>query len=262
MAVSYKGFSFNNALEPKPWGARELQVFKDLTDTLVTDACVQEKQTTNGHRHYRVYTPNGASALITGAATAINFGSGGTPGMVYSESGAPRLAVRDSGGAAVRIEYDGTKYADFETDSGGKLKVAASGLNFVLDPSASQLLKLRATTGEQLRLEYNGTSYCGFTVSSIGDTTIQTSSSGDIILKPGSAEVILYDGAALLTGSSNGSKIGGDAYNKLGFWDATPIVQPSHIADPTGGTTVDAEARTAINAINAMLASTGLTAAS
>jgi hypothetical protein len=46
-----------------------------------------------------------------------------------------------------------------------------------------------------------------------------------------------------------------------GFFSATPAAQPAHIADPSGGATQDAEARTAINSINAMLATLGLTAA-
>jgi hypothetical protein len=41
-----------------------------------------------------------------------------------------------------------------------------------------------------------------------------------------------------------------------------PTVQQSHIADPTGGTTVDAEARTAINAIFVALETHGLLATS
>ncbi len=47
----------------------------------------------------------------------------------------------------------------------------------------------------------------------------------------------------------------------IGFFNTTPAAQPGHIADPTGGGTVDAEARTAINSINAVLATLGLTAA-
>lgn len=47
----------------------------------------------------------------------------------------------------------------------------------------------------------------------------------------------------------------------MGLFGATPAAQPAHIADPTGGTVIDAESRTAIAAINAMLATLGLTAA-
>jgi hypothetical protein len=57
-------------------------------------------------------------------------------------------------------------------------------------------------------------------------------------------------------------KIGQDSASLVGFYGATAVDQPAHIADPTGGLVVDAEARTAINSINAMLAEIGLTAAS
>jgi hypothetical protein len=61
---------------------------------------------------------------------------------------------------------------------------------------------------------------------------------------------------------TTGTKIGNATSNKFSFWNATPVIQQAHIADPTGGATVDAEARTAINAINALCATLGLTAAS
>ena len=70
------------------------------------------------------------------------------------------------------------------------------------------------------------------------------------------------DAFNLAVGTSTGTKIGTATTQKIGFWNTTPVVQPTHIADPSGGVVIDAEARTAIAAINAMLAATGLTAAS
>lgn len=46
----------------------------------------------------------------------------------------------------------------------------------------------------------------------------------------------------------------------VGFYSATPVDQAAHIADPTGGLTNDAEARTAIDAILVVLEELGLTA--
>lgn len=62
--------------------------------------------------------------------------------------------------------------------------------------------------------------------------------------------------------TTTGTKIGTATAQKIGFWNTTPVAQQAHISDPTGGGTVDAEARTAINSINALLATLGLTAAS
>lgn len=72
--------------------------------------------------------------------------------------------------------------------------------------------------------------------------------------------VTMNDTSNIILNATTGTKIGTATTQKLGFWNATPIVQPTHIADPSGGATVDAEARTAINSILAQLASMGLQA--
>jgi hypothetical protein len=56
--------------------------------------------------------------------------------------------------------------------------------------------------------------------------------------------------------------VGVDASAKVGFHGATPTAQAPHIPDPSGGTTVDAEARTAVNAILVALEGKGLLAGS
>jgi hypothetical protein len=55
-------------------------------------------------------------------------------------------------------------------------------------------------------------------------------------------------------------RIGGAATSRLGFYGSTPVDQPNTIADPTGGATIDAEARTAINTIIDRLQELGLIA--
>lgn len=77
-----------------------------------------------------------------------------------------------------------------------------------------------------------------------------------------SGNMTLGEGDNVVVGTTTGSQIGTAASQKLGLWGATPVVQQSHIADPSGGATQDAEARTAIASINAVLAATGITAAS
>ena len=76
------------------------------------------------------------------------------------------------------------------------------------------------------------------------------------------ASQTLSDSVNFTFGTSTGTKIGTATTQKVAFWNATPVVQPAHIADPAGGATIDAEARTAINAILAWQATLGLTAAS
>lgn len=62
--------------------------------------------------------------------------------------------------------------------------------------------------------------------------------------------------------SENSVSIGSVATSKFGVLGATPIAQRSHVADPAGGTTVDAEARSAINALLATIEAFGFHATS
>lgn len=64
----------------------------------------------------------------------------------------------------------------------------------------------------------------------------------------------LKSGGAVCLGINSGAK--------LGFYSATPVARAAHIADPSGGGTQDAEARSAINAILVALENVGLLAAS
>lgn len=60
--------------------------------------------------------------------------------------------------------------------------------------------------------------------------------------------------------SATGTKIGTSATQKLGFFNKTPVIQPSAIASPSGGATIDSQARTAIDLIRTALTNLGLTA--
>jgi len=61
-------------------------------------------------------------------------------------------------------------------------------------------------------------------------------------------------------GTLRGLKIGDATTALLGFYGATPVDQPATVTDPTGGGTIDAEARTAINTIIDRLQELGLIA--
>lgn len=75
-----------------------------------------------------------------------------------------------------------------------------------------------------------------------------------------SRNITVTDGVNLEFSSSTGTKIGTGTSQKLGFYNATPVDQPATIADPSGGATQDAEARTAINALIDRLQELGLIA--
>jgi hypothetical protein len=64
----------------------------------------------------------------------------------------------------------------------------------------------------------------------------------------------------LITDTTTGTRIGTATNQLLGFYGATPVDRPATVADPTGGGTIDTEARTAINDIIDRLQELGLIA--
>jgi len=75
------------------------------------------------------------------------------------------------------------------------------------------------------------------------------------------SNVSIIDGNIILS-TATGTEIGTLATQKLSFYGATPVVQPGHIADPSGGAVIDIEARAVIDLILVDLAEIGLQAAS
>ena len=73
-------------------------------------------------------------------------------------------------------------------------------------------------------------------------------------------KLFLKDGTVLSTGSTTGMKFGHATTEKRAVFGETPIVQQSAITAPSGGTTIDSEARTAINSIRTVLSAFGFTA--
>jgi hypothetical protein len=61
-------------------------------------------------------------------------------------------------------------------------------------------------------------------------------------------------------GTLRGLRIGGATTSLVGFYGATPVDRPDTVSDPTGGSTIDTEARTAINTIIDRLQELGLIA--
>ena len=70
----------------------------------------------------------------------------------------------------------------------------------------------------------------------------------------------LQDGTNIIFASGVGTKIGTATTQKLAFFGTTPAAQQASIADPSGGGTIDTQARTAINSILDVLDVYGLTA--
>ena len=75
-----------------------------------------------------------------------------------------------------------------------------------------------------------------------------------------STGLTLSEARNIAVGTTTGTKIGTATTQKLSVYNATPVVQGVSIADASGGATIDAEARTALNALLAYVRSFGLIA--
>lgn len=70
----------------------------------------------------------------------------------------------------------------------------------------------------------------------------------------------MFDGRNIQTGRSVGTKIGTAADQKVGFFGVAPVIQQAAITKPSGGGTVDAQSRAAINSIIDALHNIGIDA--
>lgn len=64
----------------------------------------------------------------------------------------------------------------------------------------------------------------------------------------------------LILSTITGTKIGTSPLHKVGFLGATPIIQQTAISAPSGGATVDSQARTAITSLINLVHNFGFTA--
>lgn len=70
----------------------------------------------------------------------------------------------------------------------------------------------------------------------------------------------IFDGRNIQLGRTTGTKIGTGTDQKLGFFNKAPVTQQPTVLAPTGGATIDAEARTAVSSIITALRNLGLIA--
>lgn len=69
----------------------------------------------------------------------------------------------------------------------------------------------------------------------------------------------ILDGRNIQLGKTTGTIIGTETTQKLGFFGVEPAVQQTTITDPSGGATVDTQARASITEIKNVLTAFGLT---
>lgn len=88
---------------------------------------------------------------------------------------------------------------------------------------------------------------------------LQTSNTTRLTVS-GAGLFTVWDGGNFALGGTTGTKWGTSTSDKQGWWNATPVVQPTAVTDASGGATIDAEARTALNALLARMRTIGLIA--
>lgn len=116
-------------------------------------------------------------------------------------------------------------------------------------------------SGNSLTLEVTGATTYALQLISSGDVIIDCGQTGYITTTTTSGLRITGNVRIGLDANDN-VYVGAHASSLVGFFGGTPIVRESFIAAPSGGSTVDAEARTAINAIRDLLIAYNLKASS
>lgn len=132
----------------------------------------------------------------------------GTNGVVFNDDG---LAAYD-----LRVEGDTDQYLFFVDSGVDKISIGSSTVNAKLD--------ILSTT-EQLRILYDASNYYSTTVGSGGGVTFDAVGSGAGFTF--NDDITLADAKNLILNATMGTKIGTSTSQKLGFWNATPIVQPT-----------------------------------
>lgn len=242
----------------------------------------------------------GISSLngLTDATQTFATGTSGTDVAFVSASGAHTLNIPDASPTARGVVTTGTqRFAGIKYLDGGDLRFgtgsnnqrfATFGTDLYIDNNAGQNLIIRCASSTQLQISSSYPQVRVASQISIGSVNTVLESGGSDILeqrRSTSAQSLrVYNTFTSSTsferlnlswatnvctievtagsagGTLRGLRIGGASTSLLGFYGATPVDQPDTIADPTGGTTIDAEARTAINTIIDRLQELGLIA--
>lgn len=99
--------------------------------------------------------------------------------------------------------------------------------------------------------------------SELSQTVEGTDQNMEVVVGGAGTTTVFWSCGGSTSGAGLGIRVEVDGVTtqpKIGFYGATPIAQPAAVTPPTGGTTIDSQARTAINAIITILHDFGMTA--
>ena len=160
--------------------------------------------------------------------TAIRFPAADT--ITFETNSSERLRIGSSGNVGI-----GTSSPGAPLDVVGAVAGASFGIN-ATTLASSVANGIFAPTGNELGFTTNLTERVR--IGSSGNVGIGTSSPSSLLH--------LADAGHITVGTTTGTKIGTATTQKIGFYDATPVVQPTAVADAT-------DAATVITQLNALL---------
>ena len=187
----------------------------------------------------------GGAAFAAGSATVPSISFSGSAVGFY-QRGVGEIAFTDGNEAQMRMYANTCIFNSDFVIGWGNSTAGPTGFDTILRrDAAGTVAQLNAGNAQAYRL-YN--------------TWSGSNSWERFNLRWTSNEFIMDAEAGSSGGTLRGIKIGSATSSLLGFYGATPVDRPATVADPTGGGTVDAEARTAINDIIDRLQELGLIA--
>jgi len=160
---------------------------------------------------------------------------------------------------------DGTSAVDTLISRGavGQVNFTAN-TNFGVFISAQNQASItlnRNGSGSTILFQDNGTVPTVGRLSNItanNSLAFQNSTGATTYYEFGSTLFTLRNGIDLVVGTTNGTRIGTATTQRIGFWNATPVVQPAANPDTSGATLAGLE--TEVNELKALLRSVGLMA--
>jgi hypothetical protein len=195
-----------------------------------------------GNNDFKFYAALGSLYFTTNTADENIY-------FYFNDGGVSKVMYIDGASSQLRLQTDDMKIV---FGAGNDASIYYDGTNMIINPrlvGTGSLVIGAGSAGVDYRLMFDGET---------NDGIIDWMEDEDYFKF--SDDIMMLGGENIVLDTTTGTKIGTATSQLLGFYNATPVNQPDTVADPSGGGTQDAEARTAINAIIDRLQELGLIA--